>query len=418
MKRVLSASLVILSAFICVSNSYAKEKAEESVSYTSFNPAEILLDNNGVHLNAHGAGVLFDKGKYYMVGEHKVAGSLGNKAMVGVHCYSSTDLYNWTDEGIILEMSQEPNSPIIVGTILERPKIIFNEKTNKYVMFMHIESRKGETAKSPKLEDIINEKPNYLSAKVGIAISDKITGPFEFVRMLRPQAGVYPINEKENLIALEKELNEKDANWKQNYLQKNSAKLKSNLDKNLIGKGLYFLRDFKEGQMARDMTLFIDDDGKAYYACSSEENSTLHIHELTDDYQDFSGNFVRVLHKQFHEAPAFFKRNGKYYMFSSHCTGWRPNAGRVSSCDKMLGDWKELGNPCRGTKEEMATTFKSQSTAIIKVEGLDDAFIYLGDRWTPDNAIDGRYLFLPVEWEGEMPIIKWYKTWDLSKFTK
>ena len=55
---------------------------------------------------------------------------------------------------------------------------------------------------------------------------------------------------------------------------------------------------------------------------------------------------------------------------------------------------------------------------VIKVEGLKDAFIYVGDRWLPDDAIDGRYIFLPVEWENNMPIIKWYDKWDLSIFNK
>jgi hypothetical protein len=43
-------------------------------------------------------------------------------------------------------------------------------------------------------------------------------------------------------------------------------------------------RDFAKGQMARDMTLFVDDDGKAYHIYASEENSTMHISILTDDY--------------------------------------------------------------------------------------------------------------------------------------
>ncbi len=36
--------------------------------------------------------------------------------------------------------------------------------------------------------------------------------------------------------------------------------------------------------MARDMTLFVDDDGQAYHLYASEENSTLHIRGLTDEY--------------------------------------------------------------------------------------------------------------------------------------
>ena len=35
-----------------------------------------------------------------------------------------------------------------------------------------------------------------------------------------------------------------------------------------------FKKDFEKGQMSRDMTIFVDDDGKAYHIYSSEENST------------------------------------------------------------------------------------------------------------------------------------------------
>ena len=44
-------------------------------------PGEIWPDNNGVHINAHGGGMLFYEGKYYWFGEHKIAGKAGNKAL-------------------------------------------------------------------------------------------------------------------------------------------------------------------------------------------------------------------------------------------------------------------------------------------------------------------------------------------------
>ena len=78
---------------------------------------------------------MYDKRVYYWFGEHKTEGENGNLANVGVHCYSSRDLYNWTDEGIVLAvMPPSSGSDIEVGCILERPKVIKNAKTGKYVM--------------------------------------------------------------------------------------------------------------------------------------------------------------------------------------------------------------------------------------------------------------------------------------------
>jgi len=65
-------------------------------------PGAVWKDNNGIHINAHGGGMLYHKGTYFWYGEHKIEGEEGNKAKVGVHVYSSVDLYNWEDKGIAL----------------------------------------------------------------------------------------------------------------------------------------------------------------------------------------------------------------------------------------------------------------------------------------------------------------------------
>ena len=78
--------------------------------------------------DVHGGGVMCHEGVYYWYGEHKIEGSAGNVAHVGVHCYSSTELCNWQDEGVALEVSDDPDHEITKGCILERPKVIHNGK--------------------------------------------------------------------------------------------------------------------------------------------------------------------------------------------------------------------------------------------------------------------------------------------------
>lgn len=160
------------------------------------------------------------------------------------------------------------------------------------------------------------------------------------------------------------------------------------------------------------MNLFVDDDGKAYHIYSSEENSTLHIALLTDDYLDYSGKYACFFPGRFMEAPAMFKKDGKYYLMMSGCTGWAPNAARSAVAESIWGEWKELGNPCIG--EDADLTFHSQSTYILPIAGKPDSFIYMGDRWTPDNAIDGRYVWLPLRFEGERFVIEWQDSWSLQ----
>lgn len=95
----------------------------------------------------------------------------------------------------------------------------------------------------------------------------------------------------------------------------------------------------------------------------------------------------------------------------SGCTGWAPNAARSAVADSVLGEWKELGNPC--VDADSATTYHSQSTYILPMPGQPDKFIYMGDRWTPENAIDGRYIWLPLEFDGDRFVIHWQDEWKM-----
>ncbi len=72
---------------------------------TKFKPGLPWLDTNGKPINAHGGGVLFHEGTYYWYGEHKIEGkSEKQMADAGIHCYSSKDLMNWKDEGLVLSV--------------------------------------------------------------------------------------------------------------------------------------------------------------------------------------------------------------------------------------------------------------------------------------------------------------------------
>lgn len=348
----------------------------------SFKPGELWLDNNGKYINAHGGGILFDDGTYYFFGEHKTEGESGNLANVGVHCYSSKDLYNWVDEGIALAVDVENSgSSIEKGCILERPKVIKNKKTGKYVMWFHLEPKGA----------------GYKGALSGVAISDNVTGPYKFIEAVRPNAGHYP----SNVASLNK------SGARAAGMSFDGGSLPEHVDSLNI-----WARDHQQGQMARDMTLFVDDDDKAYHIYSSEENSTLHIALLNDDYLKHSGKYIRVFPGRFMEAPAMFKREGKYYMMMSGCTGWEPNQARSAIADSIFGEWTELGDPCVGDSTE--TTFNSQGTFILPVHGTKESFIYMGDRWNPKDAIDGRYVWLPLRFDGERFILEWHDEWKLK----
>ena len=360
--------------------------------HKAFRPGALWPDYHGVHINAHGGGVLFHDGAYYWFGEHKIEGEAGNAALVGVHVYSSSDLYNWCDEGIALSVTDDPASPITRGCILERPKVSFNVRTKKFVMWFHLEPKDA----------------GYSGSLSGVAVADQVAGPYQFVDAFRPNAGVWPENvptESRRLLTAEEQAFV-------NTLELPGGPLP------YYPRQLLFRRDFAGGQMARDMTLFLDDDGSAYHVYASEANGTLHVSKLSEDYLKPAGKFVRVFPGRFHEAPALMKWRGKYFLFSSDCTGWAANTARISVAENIFGPWEELGNPCLGTGGQITNTFNSQSTFILPVQGRADAFIFMADRWCPQNAIDGRYVWLPVEFRHGVPMIGWHDEWDLSCFEK
>lgn len=306
---------------------------------TEFRPKEIWKDTNGNPINAHGGGVMYWNGSYYWYGEIK-KGSTSHKngqdrtEVVGVSCYSSSDLLNWKNEGIALAARPDSVGHDLHPTmVVERPKVIYNPNTGKFVMWMHIDSS------------------DYLKAMAGVAVADSPAGPFTYIGSFRPN-----------------------------------------------------------GEMSRDQTLFVDDDGTAYQIASSEENKTLHINRLNKEFTKPDGVFTRIFPDKYREAPAMFKFENKYYLLSSGCSGWDPNQAELAVADSIMGEWTVLGNPCKGPDADI--TFYGQSTHVIQVAGKDSLFIACFDMWKSSNLSDSRYIWLPVNFNSTFPEIHWKDSWS------
>ena len=345
-------------------------------------PGQEWPDRKGEHINAHGGGLLFHEGKYYWYGENRPA--RGFTTEVGVEVYSSSDLMNWEDEGVALAVSEEAGHDIERGCIMERPKVVRNPKTGKFVMLFHLEL-KGK---------------GYAAARVGFAESDSPVGPFRFIRSLRPNAGKWPTDFSRRDIRKAKKLKEADYKewWTPEWRE-------------AIREGLLLARDVPGGQMSRDMTVYVDEDGKAYHIYSAEENLTLNLAELTDDYLDYTGRYVRIAPGGQNEAPTIFKRDGVYWMITSGCTGWAPNEARMFKAASLWGPWEQLPSPFVG--KDAKKSFHTQGTYIFKVEGTEDGFVFMADRWNPQSLKNSRHIWLPIDFEADgTPVIRWVDSWS------
>ena len=360
---------------ICLALGLGTSRASSSLEFV---PGQVWTDTEGNPINAHGGGILFHEGVYYWYGEAKNGHTFlpdCNKSwggtrvdITGVSCYSSTNLYDWKSDGLALRaVTNDPGHDLHPSKVLERPKVIYNQATREFVMWMHIDSM------------------DYAAARVGVAVSSTPTGPFKYLGSFRPDAGVWPRN-----------ITDEDKK---------------------PGATNALMRDFDAGQMARDMTVFVDDDGKAYLFYASEDNATMHVSSLTPDYHRTTGEYARIFIGRSTEAPAVFKREGKYYFIGSGCTAWAPNAARMAVADSVFGPWRELPNPCVGNDADK--TFVSQSTFVLPVQGRDGSFVFLADRWNQWDLPASRYVWLPLEFSSNgKPTVRWQDKWQLSQNTQ
>lgn len=331
-------NILLLIFFLCLGKAlYAQ--------HTEFRPGDVWTDTDGNPINAHGGGLLYYDGTYYWYGEYKDGETVlpewatwecYRTDVMGVSCYSSKDLLNWRFEGIVLPaVKNDSTHDLHTSKVVERPKVIYNAKTGKFVMWMHIDSA------------------DYLKAAAGVAVADSPTGQFQYVGSFHPNGG-----------------------------------------------------------MSRDQTVFVDDDGMAYQFSSSEENATLHITLLSDDYLSPMKHYTRNFIEKFREAPAVFKHEGKYYLLTSGCSGWDPNIAELAVADSIMGEWSVIGNPCMG--KDADKTFYAQSTYVQPIIGKKGAFIAMFDRWKKTDLKDSRYVWLPLFIKNGVVTIPWQESWTLD----
>ena len=301
------------------------------------------FDTDGNSIQAHGGGFLQHEGWYYWVGENK---SHNSATLLSVNLYRSQDLKNWEFVNDILtpqsmpDCGPQPNQPKLSSCKIERPKLVYNEATGKFVLWGH-----WETADS------------YAASQLIVATSDTIGGDYEFVRHYRPGVG-------------EVETAHADPTYQGGD--------------NLWGYG------------SRDFTVFKDPDSADAYLVSAEDHENMRMYKLTDDYTDVDWENSYTLFPGGHrEAPALVKVDGQYVLITSGQSGWYPNQAYYATSNDISNPdgWSEL-KPLGNN-----TTFYSQPTNVMTIEGTvgERSYIYMGDRWNRHALGSSTYVWLPLE---------------------
>lgn len=291
-----------------------------------------LFDSDGNVIHAHGGCMLRWDGWFYWFGENRVGD-------IRVSCYRSRDLLAWEFRGNVLTL-RSPRAEHYVRTELMMEKAVMTKDHRQVLAGCNLERPKVVFCKHTGKFVMWMHYENgvdYSEAKCAVAVCDTIDGEYTYLGAFSPL-----------------------------------------------------------GNMSRDCTLFVDEDDTAYFISAGRGNADTVIYRLTEDYLAIDEQ-VRVLWPgQYREAAAVFKRNGKYYMLTSGCTGWKPNQGKYATAEKLDGRW----TPLRNFGDD--TTYHSQPAYVLPVAGsTETVYLYIGDRWNSDNYADSTYVFLPLVFDAE-----------------
>lgn len=125
-----------------------------------------MTDTKGNAIQAHGGDIIKGTdGSYYWFGEDKT-GETTSGHFIGVNCYKSSDFASWEYRGAVLSPQEGTN--ISSEAVVERPKVIYNEANEEYVMWFHSDSS------------------NYGAAAVGVATSKTIDGKYNWLGSFKP----------------------------------------------------------------------------------------------------------------------------------------------------------------------------------------------------------------------------------------
>ena len=297
------------------------------------------LDSSGNVINASDGGVIFAAGKYHWYGQamrdlpFASSGKGGQVTDVGVVMYCSDDLYNWEYEGVILPCSDgELKGPMR----FERPKIIYNDKTKKYVLWCHYVEHPGDHGF------------DIGKGEAGVAVCDKVNGKYTWLGHTRPI--------------------DADGVVRDLTLYKDD------------GGDAYLIFD-------RDISLIKHADRCQY------------IVKLSDDYLSVTDEYARIDPTYRREAAAIVKHKEYYFMITSDMTSWDFNAAKYYRTKNLFGPWEDMGDPCiddDGTTFASQTTYifkvEGKDEYIHMAERHNtESFLHCSYIWLPiDFHDDGR----------------------------
>lgn len=363
--------------------------------YDAFYPGQVWYDTEGKRIQAHGGSVMYLDGTYYWYGENKEkTDGVADIWHWGVRCYSSTDLYNWKDEGIIIEpQPDDPASSLHPRKCMDRPHIIYNRQTKKFVCWMKIMNDDGTQSET-------------------IMTADHILGPYTLVR--------------ENLRPLNMSAGDFD------------------LDVAEDGKGYYFFERVHSETIIADLTADYTD-VTGYYSTHFPHKCPPYVREATAHFMRNHRHYLvtsgttgyfpnpsqvavadtwhgpyRVLgnphpddpsHTSYHsQISSVFKVQGKKDLYIAVADRWLPKQMFLNYED-YADNFEAQFDPACGKKADWRKL--AEKVAAYEKETGESVGM------TPDckdNTSISDYVWLPLRFDGDMVYIDWKDRWSLDEY--
>ena len=346
-------------------------------AYSSIRSGEVWLDTSGNRIQAHGGSIIEVDGVFYWYGENKERTKPDNGVWHwGIRCYSSTDLYNWEDRGLIIPPEpDDPDSPLHPAKNVDRPHIVFNERTQQYVCWLKIMGE-GHTQESTVL------------------VADSILGPYRIVR-----TGLRPLGMNAGDFDLVVHPDDGKAYY---YFERvHSELICADLTDDYTDVTGYYSTHFPRPQppavreapayFRRGARHYLITSGTSWYFPNRSEVAVADTYHgpwalLGDPHpQDGTGTSFRS------QISSVFRHPGKKDLYIALADRWTPDTSP---------------EVCRAVHDDMARVFAGEGPPSPEYEA---------EFARVDTSV-ADYVWLPLRFDGDTPVIDWYDEWRIEDF--
>lgn len=358
-------------------------------------PGQTWLDTSGNRIQAHGGSIFYEDGLYYWYGENKEKTNGKNGIWHwGVRCYRSADLCNWEDCGLIIPPEPEDeNSPLHPSICMDRPHILYNRATGKYVCWLKIMERDGRQSET-------------------VLAADKFLGPYTKVRQgLQPMgmdAGDFDLAVDE------------DGRGYYFFERVHSELICAELTEDYTDvTGKYSVHfPLKNPPFVREGIAHFLRNGKHYLITSGTTGYFPNPSEVA--IADTWHGPYRVLgnphpgdpsHTSYHsQVSSVFQVPGKKDLYIALADRWLPKQLFLDYED-YAGSFEAMFDPACGKKADWEPALGK----VREYEARTGEEIGFSPECRDDTSI-ADYVWLPIRFDGEMACLDWRDAWSLDEY--